>query len=86
MSQPKGADEIELYARLWRSATVNGAFMLRQPGLTVVRQTARDLGIPEKRLYYLLDKWTGNGWWEWGVNQAGGWFETGAPESLDGQA
>lgn len=86
MSQPRGADEIQLYARMRRSAARNLVTGGKQPGSNIVRNHAADLGIPEKRLYYLLDKWTGKGWWEWGMNQAGGWFEPGAPESLDGQA
>lgn len=43
---------------------------------------ARALGIPEKRAWALLKKWSDRGWWNYGVSLRGGWFEPGAPESL----
>jgi hypothetical protein len=32
------------------------------------------LGIHEKRALYLLRKWTGKSWWNWGVSLRGGWL------------
>ena len=81
MSQPKRPDEVELYSALRLAARQpdgNGS----QPGMRKTLQLASEMGMPERRLYYLLDKWSGNGWWDWGMNQAGGWFEPEAPESL----
>lgn len=40
------------------------------------------LSIPEKRAYYLLDKWTNNGWWDYGVSLRSGWFTPEAPAVL----
>ena len=31
-------------------------------------------GIPTKRVHYLLEKWSGKGWWESGVTARTGWF------------
>lgn len=37
------------------------------------------LGIPEKRLRYLLLKWTDNGWWDYGIRPELGWLAPEAP-------
>jgi hypothetical protein len=33
-------------------------------------------GMNYKRMYYLLEKWTDRGHWEYGTNPRGGWFTT----------
>lgn len=79
MTQPKRKDEITLYNTLRGQTYTPNA---RQPGRQVIEEYARLLSMPEKRVTYLLDKWTSKGWWDWGVNQYGGWFTNEAPERL----
>lgn len=74
MTQPRRPDEIALYARLRAIGD--------QPGRLAIEQGARDLSIAPRRVEYLLSKWTGNGWWEWGINPYCGWFEDSAPAEL----
>lgn len=39
-------------------------------------EIAEQLGIPEKRAYFILDKWGGKrDIWSYGTNPRGGWFE-----------
>jgi hypothetical protein len=39
-------------------------------------EIAEQLGIPEKRAYFILDKWSGaRDIWNYGTNPRGGWFE-----------
>ena len=79
-------DEIALYARLRElrgpepyavSADSNGTKVPVWPDV------AEPLGIPEKRCYYLLFKWSDKDWWNYGVNARWGWFTPNAPASLD---
>ena len=35
---------------------------------------AADLGMHEKRLQYILLKWTDKGWWDYGVSARTGWL------------
>ena len=36
---------------------------------------SRGRGMHDKRAYYLLEKWTTQGKWNYGVNARHGWFE-----------
>lgn len=40
-----------------------------------VDEVARELGIPDKRSYSILMKWSGRGLWNYGVSARTGWFE-----------
>lgn len=71
-------DERAFYAAL-REAAGEG----RQPTRSKLEDAGDRLGISGKRADYLLSKWTGRGWWGYGVSLRGGWFEPGAPKSLD---
>lgn len=82
MTQPRRPDEISLFAELRDVARKHDTSYGRQPGLLNVERIGRELGIPERRLQYILWKWSGKGWWNWGVCVEGGWFEDGAPETL----
>ena len=42
-------------------------------GLTV-RDLIQESGIPPKRCWHLLSKWTRKGWYDWGVNIDLGWL------------
>jgi len=78
-------DEIALYAALRaRSHTVgSGPFAVRSPGsIYAIKEEAARLGIPEKRAFALVSKWSGRNWWNYGVSLRGGWFEPGSPEAL----
>lgn len=39
-----------------------------------VRKTVRALGMNEKRAAYICSKWTGKGWYDYGVNVLAGWL------------
>lgn len=39
-------------------------------------------GIPPKRGYAILEKWSRKGWWDSGVTIRAGWFTDKAPKSL----
>lgn len=74
------ADEIALYATLRERAPGSGVD--GQPGLYFVKDAALFLGIPEKRMFGLLLKWSGRGWWDYGVTARSGWFTPEAPEAI----
>jgi hypothetical protein len=74
VTQPRRPDEIALYARLRADG--------RCPGPNAVYEAFDALSIPEKRGFYLLDKWDAKGWWEYGVSLRCGWFTENAPEAL----
>lgn len=82
MTRPRREDEVGLYRRLKGLAAKHDNKYGRQPGIRGVEDAARDLRIPDRRLDYILNKWTGKGWWNWGICAAGGWFEPESPESL----
>lgn len=82
MTQPRREDEVALYARLRAMALTNDPEYKRQPGIRNVEAAGKELSIPDRRLDYLLEKWVGKGWWEYGMCATGGWFEPEAPESL----
>lgn len=71
-------DERDLFNLLKRERPSSGF-----PGAeTFVDHYADRLGMHWKREYYLLDKWTRKGWWNYGVSARGGWFEDKAPDHL----
>jgi len=73
-------DEVCLFAKLKEQVLKAG------PSRHVdARHVAEQIGIPEKRLQYILEKWTDKGWWDYGVSACTGWFtEAGfALESLE---
>jgi hypothetical protein len=39
-----------------------------------IRDIARNLEMPPKRLYYLVCKWSSKGYYEWGVVHDLGWL------------
>lgn len=41
---------------------------------TTPRMIAEDMGMNANRAAYLCDKWTGRGWYEYGVNVLCGWL------------
>jgi hypothetical protein len=67
-------DEIALYAALRPIQRLAG-FSLHD--------VATGLGIPAKRAWRLLAKWSDNGWWEYGVSLRGGWWTDKAPDRLE---
>ena len=44
------------------------------PNFPYVRELVRELGIPEKRAAYICEKWTGKGWYDYGVSVLAGWL------------
>ncbi len=67
-------DEIALYAALRNRGNGDDRPLADEVG-------AR-LGIHHRRVLALLEKWTSNGWWNYGVSARTGWFESEAPEEL----
>ena len=43
-------------------------------GQVYVRDLVHELGIPEKRTAYIFEKWTGKGWYDWGVSVMARWL------------
>lgn len=39
-----------------------------------VRQVVIDIKINEKRAAYICEKWSGKGWYDYGVNVLAGWL------------
>lgn len=87
MTQPRRPDELAFYAELRSAAaafhhddgrTGTGYW----GGATVAKKAAAELGIPENRAFYLLEKWYSKGWLECGMWVWGGWFTEHAPETL----
>jgi hypothetical protein len=88
VTQPKRPDEIAYFAALRKAAaefvhadgrTGSGYW----GGSSVAFRLAADLGIHENRAFYLLNKWSGKGWIDWGTWVWGGWFTSEAPEALE---
>lgn len=46
----------------------------RTNGREFPRDVARALGIPQKRAAYICEKWTGKGWYDYGVSVLTGWL------------
>lgn len=84
MTQPRRPDEIALYARLRATARAATLSYSGAPYClsTDVDQAAADLGIPDKRACYLVDKWERKGWYETSSFPPGGRFTETAPEAL----
>lgn len=81
MTQPRRPDEIAFYAALRTRAAADESGRYwggRTASVVVMRQ----LGMNEKRAFYLLLKWAGNGWIDYGTWAWGGWFTDKAPEQL----
>lgn len=75
----KKAAEIALYNELRRAA---GPSPYAQPGRASIEMITEELAIPAKQAERYLEKWTRAGWWNYGVNLYGGWFEPDAPAVL----
>ena len=73
-------DEIQFYVALL--ALHGGPYKSQQRGLPFADKVGADLGMHEKRVYGLLNKWTDRGWWEFGVTMRSGWFTPEAPAEL----
>jgi len=88
MTQPKRADEIAYYNALRKAADAYTNEDGRRGagswgGRRVAICQAQELGIAEKRAFYLLTKWSGLGWIDYGTWAWGGWFCPDAPDHLD---
>lgn len=70
-------DEILLYNIL--RETRPKAYDVREPW---PNEVAGMVGMNFNRMFYLLDKWTSKGWWEYGVSLRCGWFTEEAPQEL----
>lgn len=66
-------DEIVLFAVL-RVAHPRGSV-----GRRGFLELCARLRMHEKRCFYLLMKWSGRGWWDYGTWAWGGWFTDEAP-------
>lgn len=86
MTQPRRPDELALFREMRAAPDILSGSPLpcgcTSPGRQKVEDIARTIGIPEKRVSYILEKWSGKGWWEYGVNVWCGWFTEQAPEEL----
>ena len=56
-------------------------FTMAQAGIRP-RDAAQALGVPRRRLDYILWKWSMKGWYDYGVAIDLGWLEPEAPEEL----
>ena len=68
------SDEIKFYAFL-RSALARNETPRAAIG-------SPDCPVSHKRAWYLLNKWAGRGWYEYGVTLDLGWFTPAAPSCL----
>jgi len=41
------------------------------------------IGAHPKRVHYILEKWSGKGWWDYGICAEGGWFTPEAPKEWE---
>lgn len=73
-------DEIAFYAEL--RVVHQGAYKNGQCWVPFADAIGEQLGMHEKRVYSLLNKWTDRDWWEFGVSMRSGWFTESAPEAL----
>ncbi|MCI2243267.1 hypothetical protein L3067_01410 [Xanthomonas sp. PPL568] len=81
MTQPKREDELALYKAL-REAAATSEDRAYWGGRSNALQIIERLSINEKRAFYLLSKWAGKGWVDYGMWVWGGWFTEDAPASL----
>lgn len=80
MTQPRKPDEVAFFAALRnRAASDANGYWGGRSGAEAVMQ---EVGINEKRAFYLLEKWYGKGWIECGTWVWGGWFTETAPQEL----
>jgi hypothetical protein len=77
--QPKRQDEIQLYASM--RANRNGHMQLVYG--SAIRELSAELGINEKRVFRLIEKWEARGWFEMCSIPPGGWFTEEAPDRLE---
>jgi len=70
-AEPLKRDEREFLKRV--VSQVSAALVLRSDNCPV----------PVKRGYYLLDKWTRKGFWEYGVTSRTGWFTQAGKDWLE---
>lgn len=74
------ADEARLFNMMRGGYCEHGAPAVRP------LDAAAEIGMNEKRAMAILEKWTGRGWWDYGVSAQCGWFEPGAPGKLEARA
>jgi hypothetical protein len=53
-----------------------------KPERPMADEVGAGLGIHTNRVHYVLDKWAGKGWWNYGVSLRTGWFTDAAPQQL----
>lgn len=86
MTQPKRQDEVELYRALRQRASwrrEGGASVGYWGGRGAALEVLRQLGMNEKRAFYILEKWDRKGWIDYGTWVWGGWFTAAAPDVLE---
>lgn len=87
MTQAKRQDEVDLYLALRQRAfecqKSEGASFGYWGGRGAAIEVVRQLGMNEKRAFYLLEKWSRKGWVDYGMWVWGGWFTPAAPDALD---
>lgn len=86
MTQAKRQDEVELYRALRQRASSQregGASVGYWGGRGDALEVIRQLGINEKRAFYLLEKWYRKGWIDCGTWVWSGWFTAAAPGVLE---
>lgn len=83
-------DERQLLRRL--AELQPGYGKRRPPEWAFATDVGVALGMAEKRAAYVLDKWAGKGWWEYGVSLRTGWLTPegfaaarGLAEQVEGQ-
>ena len=64
-------DEIILFNLLWINS------QLPREHRRYNSEIIEILGMNRKRAEYILEKWSGKGFWSYGVNPVGGWFDWG---------
>lgn len=75
MTQPRRPDEVALFNTLRARPD-------RPSTRTTIIAICDELGIQHNRAFYLLEKWGGKDWWDYGTWAWGGWFTEQAPQSL----
>lgn len=87
MTQIKRQDEAELYCALRQRASEQqgevGTVVRYWGGRGAAIEVVRQLGMNEKRAFYLLEKWARKGWIDYGTWVWGGWFTANAPDALE---
>lgn len=78
MTQPKRDDEIAFYAALKKAAQAGPTWGTSME----CKRIAKELGMSEKRAFYLLMKWADKGWIDYGTWAWTGWFTETSPSEL----